>query len=94
MKLLYKFDVYTDKKGDWQFRVVATNKNKLYRSGEGYKNRKECAILAFRCSLAYPCDVQTVLLNKKETSWVSLLGENTYRREVGRALGLLTDLRK
>ena len=37
-----KFVLYRDHKGEYRWRLVATNGNTVADSGEGYKNRKDC----------------------------------------------------
>ena len=37
-----KFQVYTDKAGEWRWRLVANNSNIIATSGEGYKQKGSC----------------------------------------------------
>ncbi|QDT63512.1 YegP family protein [Calycomorphotria hydatis] len=37
-----KFEVYTDKKGEYRWRLKATNGRQIASSGEGYKARADC----------------------------------------------------
>ena len=37
-----KFEVYTDKKGEYRWRLKATNGIAIASSGEGYKAKRDC----------------------------------------------------
>ncbi len=37
-----KFEVYKDKKGEWRWRLVASNGNNIASSGEGYERKQGC----------------------------------------------------
>lgn len=37
-----QFEVYTDKAGEYRWRLKAPNGNIIADSGEGYKNRTDC----------------------------------------------------
>ncbi|WP_165251045.1 YegP family protein [Paludisphaera soli] len=38
-----KFVMYRDSKGEFRWRLIATNGKTLADSGEGYKNKADCA---------------------------------------------------
>jgi len=37
-----KFEVYSDKKGEFRWRLKASNGRQIASSGEGYKDKKDC----------------------------------------------------
>jgi len=37
-----KFEVYKDKKGEWRWRLRASNSKIIADSSEGYKDKKDC----------------------------------------------------
>ena len=37
-----KFEVYTDKSGEYRWRLKATNGRQIASSGEGYKEHRDC----------------------------------------------------
>lgn len=37
-----RYKVYKDNKGEWRWRLLATNNRVLADSGEGYKNKQDC----------------------------------------------------
>ncbi len=38
-----EFQLYKDKAGEWRWRLLAKNGKKIGTSGEGYKNKADCA---------------------------------------------------
>lgn len=38
-----KFEMYKDAAGEWRWRLIADNGKTIASSGEGYKNRGDCA---------------------------------------------------
>ena len=36
-----RFSIYTDKAGEWRWRLQAAN-NEIIAAGEGYKNKSDC----------------------------------------------------
>ncbi len=43
-----KWEIYTDKKGEWRWRRTARNGNIVGASAEGYKNKADCIANAQR----------------------------------------------
>jgi uncharacterized protein len=39
---VYKFELYKDKKGEYRWRLKASNGQIIADSGEGYKNKDDC----------------------------------------------------
>ena len=37
-----KFEIYQDVRGEWRWRIKATNGRIVGDSGEGYKNKQDC----------------------------------------------------
>ena len=37
-----KVEIYKDRKGEWRWRIIASNGRKLANSGEGYKRKRDC----------------------------------------------------
>ena len=37
-----QFEIYKDSRGEWRWRYVAANGNKMANGGEGYKNKADC----------------------------------------------------
>lgn len=37
-----RYKVYKDNKGEWRWRLLASNNRVLADSGEGYKNKQDC----------------------------------------------------
>lgn len=37
-----RYKVFKDNKGEWRWRLLATNNRVLADSGEGYKNKQDC----------------------------------------------------
>ena len=38
-----EFQLYKDKADEWRWRLIAKNGKKIATSGEGYKNKADCA---------------------------------------------------
>lgn len=47
-------EVYKDKRGEWRWRIVASNKRIVADSGEGYKRKYDCvrALRRLRVAMA------------------------------------------
>ncbi|MEM1063287.1 MAG: YegP family protein, partial [Planctomycetota bacterium] len=41
-KMAGKFEVYSDKRGEFRWRLKASNGRQIASSGEGYKDKKDC----------------------------------------------------
>ena len=37
-----RYEVYTDRAGEWRWRLRANNNESIATSGEGYKNKRDC----------------------------------------------------
>lgn len=41
-KVIMKFKLYKDRKGEWRWRLVSSNEKVIADSGEGYVNKQGC----------------------------------------------------
>ena len=44
----FELEIYVDDAGEYRWRLVSANGNNVATSGEGYKNRADCAHMARR----------------------------------------------
>lgn len=50
-------EVYRDRRGDWRWRVVASNGRIVASQGEGYRKRSHCLKMASRLFPIFPIEV-------------------------------------